>query len=266
MKQTVLPVCLFAALLAGPARGEPPRLRELLSLGDAERAALVAKTPRVELAAFLRATNVDDLLALGRRTLGKLGVYGVRLVKRERVEGKLLDPQTLQLVARDQPLAARVTFVEGPAQGRKLLYNAELRKDELRVREGGFFGFMAMWIKLDSHLTRRDTNHRVTDLGFAALLALIQRDVDRARPHGGFARTDEGFDERGAYCMRFDAPKGARGLTGDRSRICVDAGLGLPVRSEIFLRGELSESYAFDAVTPRMTVPADYFTPEAAGL
>jgi hypothetical protein len=55
-------------------------------------------------------------------------------------------------------------------------------------------------------------------------------------------------------------------LTGDRSLICVDAALGLPVRSEIYWGDELSESYNFEAVTPRMEVKADYFTPESAGL
>jgi hypothetical protein len=257
---------LFALLLPVlPARGETS-LDKLAQLSDAERAALVQRTPRAELGAFLRATNVDDLLALGRRTLSGLAVYGARMTKQERVSGKLYDPQIIQLTLREEPLALRLRFVDGPSSGRIVVYNSELRRDEIRVREGGFFGLVAVWVGLDSSLTRGDTNHRVTEVGFGALLRLLQRDLDRARPHGGFARTDEGFDERSAYCMLFDAPKGAEGLSGDRSRICIDAAVGLPVRVEVYRKGELYERYSFERVTPRLVVPPDYFTPEAAGL
>ncbi len=260
--KTVLTVCLLAA----SAGAEAKAVRELSSQGEADWAALVARTPRAELGALLQATSVDDLLARGRRTLQGFGVYGARLTKRERVRGDLLPAQVLDLVVRDQPLAARVVFAEGPAKGRKLLYNAELRKDEMRVREAGPLGLFAIWLSLDSGMARRDTNRSVTDLGFAALLRLLQGDLDRARPHGGFARTDEGFDAQGAYCLRFAAPAGATGLAGDRSRICIDPLLGLPVKSEVWRKGELFESYAFEQIRPRLQVDSDYFTPEAAGL
>jgi hypothetical protein len=265
-------VALAAALCslrAAPARADDSdagTVARLFSLPDDERAALVKSTSREELAAFFKATAVEDLLALGRRALPGLGVYGARLTKQERVRGELLEAQSIQLVARDTPLAARLTYVEGPAKGRRLVYNAELRKDEMRVREGGLFGFIALWINLDSSLARKDTNHRVSDLGFRALIDLIARDLETVRPQGGFTRLDEGFDERGLYCMHFVAPKGAKGLTGDESRICVDAALGLPLRTEVYAGGQLQERYLFERVTPRLTVPPNYFTPEAAGL
>ena len=234
--------------------------------GNEERAVLAAKAARLEMQRALVALSIDDLIALGKKSLAGLGVYGVRLVKQERVKGMLLDPQTLELVLRDRPLAVRATFVAGPAKGRRLVYNAELRKDELRVREGGFFGLLAVWVNLDSGLTRGDTNHRATDLGFGALLDLISRDLELARPHGGFSRTDEGFDDRGLFCMRFDAPRGVIGLSGDRTRICIDVALGLPLRTEVYGGAELLERYVFEKVSPRLVVPPNYFTPEAAGL
>jgi hypothetical protein len=258
-------VVLFLAGTAGGAGADAPA-QGLLSLSHEERASMAASAPRTELAAALRAVAVDDLIALGRAALPRLGVYSARLTKQERVKGALLDPQTIELVVRDRPLAARATFVAGPAKGRRLVYNAEMRKDEMRVREAGLLGLIAVWVNLDSKMTRADTNHRVTDLGFGALLDLIARDVDRARPAGGFARTDEGFDDRGLYCMRFDAPRGAQGLAGDRTRICVDPALGLPLRTEVSLAGQLLERYAFDAVRANVQVSADYFTPDAAGL
>lgn len=253
--------CTHAAL--GDVPGQPAAL---LTLGNEERAALAAKAARPELQRALVALSIEDLIALGKKSLAGLGVYGVRLVKQERVKGRLLDPQTLELVLRDRPLAVRATFVAGPAKGRRLVYNAELRKDELRVREGGFFGLLAVWVNLDSGLTRGDTNHRATDLGFGALLDLISRDLELARPHGGFSRTDEGFDDRGLFCMRFDAPRGVIGLSGDRTRICIDVALGLPQRTEVYGGAELLERYVFEKVSPRLVVPPNYFTPEAAGL
>src|SRR5262245_34211335 len=108
----------LCCLCAAPARADASdagTLARLFSLSDDERAALVKSTPREELAAFFQATPVEDLLALGRRALPGLGVYGARLTKQERVGGELLEPQSIQMVARDTPLAARLTFVEGPA-------------------------------------------------------------------------------------------------------------------------------------------------------
>jgi hypothetical protein len=265
MHHKVIPL-LIALLSAAAARADEPKPGQLLALSDAERVALVQKSPRPELEALLRATSVDDLLALGRRVLGELGVYGAKLKKQERVKGELLDVQTLQLVVRDQPLAVRALFVDGPAKGRKLLYNAELRQDEMRVREAGFFSVMAIWLSLDSNLAKGDTNHRVTDMGFGALLRLIGHDAEQVKPLGGFQRIDEGFNERGAFCMKFVAPKGSEGLAGDTSRICVDPALGLPVESAVYKGGELLEKYTFEKVTPNLVVPANFFTPEAFGL
>jgi hypothetical protein len=247
------------------AAGEEPQ-RSLLAMTREERAALAAKATRDELAAALKALTAEQLIEMGQKSVQQLGVYGVRLTKQERVKGELLEPQTIELQMRDQPMAARLQYVAGPAKGRRVLYNAEMRKNELRVREGGLLGLMALWVDLDSSLTRGDTNHRATDLGFGALLRLIAKDVENANAAGGYVRTDEGFDERGLYCMRFDAPKGAKGLYGDRTRLCLDPALGLPLRTEVSNGGQLTERYVFEDVRPQLRVAPDHFTPDAAGL
>ena len=226
----------------------------------------LANADRRDVEERLRKSSVEELISLGAKAVAQLGTYQARLTKQERVGGKLLDPQTLEITVREKPLAARIKFIAGPAKGRKLLYNVEMRRDEMRVRESGLLGLFAIWISLDSPMTRKDTNHRVTDLGFGPLLEMIRRDVEQAKAQGGFARADEGFDERGAFCMRYTAPPGAKGLRGDKTRICVDAALGLPMRVEVFAGGQLAESYAYEEVVAQKRVTADFFTPDAAGL
>lgn len=264
------PRCARAAVVAlsllslGASEGN--LAQRLAALSDEARRAEVSSLAPAERFALLEQVSAGDLVAIGRSASRALGTYSVRLKKQERIDGELQDPQTAMVWVQPSPLALRVEFVEGP-KGRRLLYNSALRARELRAREGGFLGIAgAIWVGVDSSLTRRDSNHPITDIGFAALMELIGRDFTSAATTGGHARKNEGPDPEGLYCILFTAPGSATGLYATSARLCIDPVLGLPLRTEITDREGLLESYRYTDVKPKLSLPADHFTPEGAKL
>jgi hypothetical protein len=261
-RSPLLSLLFLLLLLPSGARPAPldfPRTQ-------AARKALLQSRARQEVEALLKAVSQDELIALGREAIRELGVYSARLRKQERVRGRLLDAQVSQITVREAPYAVRMEVVEGPKKGRKVLYNEQLRKGELRVREAGLLGMKALWLDLDSSLARRDTHHPVTDLGFGPILRHLSRDQALAAPLGAHRRQDEGFDARGRWCLTFVAPPGAENLHALRTRMCLDLLLGLPVELEAHDAHGLLERLELTDVRPNLAPPPDHFSPQAMGL
>jgi len=118
----------------------------------------------------------------------------------------------------------------------------------MRVREAGVLGMMSVWIDIDGSLAHRDTNHKVTDLGFGPLLDIIASDLRKAAAYGGHSRHDEGFDAAGDYCMVFTAPAAAKDVYAQQTRLCIDRKLGLPVRVEVNDRAGFLERYHYTQI------------------
>ncbi|MFN7133805.1 MAG: DUF1571 domain-containing protein [Myxococcales bacterium] len=260
-------VLLTTLLCGADVPVEPQQLAERLSkLSMEERKAAFAALDEGGRRAVLEAVTSEQWLQLHREVVAGLGVYRVKLEKVERVDGKLVGPQTLELLIREKPQAIYAEYVAGPAKGRRLLYSAELKKDALRVREAGMLGFAgAVWLSLDSGLVRKDSNHAVTELGLSPLLGLLGRELEKAKAFGGLKRTVEGVRD-GLYCNRYDAPPGAKGLYAKSTRICGDPVTGLPAYVEVHDDEGLLEKLTYSNVRPNQKVPADAFTLEGARL
>lgn len=214
-----------------------------------------------------RTMPTEELLARARVAAARLGDYRVRLVKQERVKGKVLPAQTLEATVRSSPPAIRLEFRAGPSAGRKLLFNSQLRPDEIRVKEPGLLGLAgAVWIGLANPLTRGDTNHSPTDLGYAPFIELLARDFELARPAGGHTRQDGGLDAAGRWVVTFVAPAGARGLSATTAKITFDLALGMPVALESRDAKGLVESYDYELLGQQLELKDEVFTPEGAGL
>ena len=246
-----LAVSLLAVALA--AAGATPA-------GAEDELGRLAALPRDRQAAVLPGIAAGALLSNARARLGEFGVYRARVQKQERVGGRLLEPQVVEATIREHPRALRLHFFAGPSRGRRALYNAALRPAEVLVKEAGLLGLFAVWLPIDSPLTRRDTNHPISNLGFGALLDFLQRDLDAARSAGGHTRHDEGFDPDGTYCIRFTAPPETRNLYAARTRLCLNLGLGVPVKIDVFDRQGLLELFRYEDVRIRQPEDADLFT------
>jgi hypothetical protein len=215
----------------------------------------------------LRKASVDEILARARASLPKLGSYKLKLKTAERIGGKMRDPQLVQLWVRQQPLALRLEFIEGKGKGRRVLYDTAVRSDDLRVRETGFRGIVgAIWIGIHNSLVFGDTNHPITDVGVGAMMHLIGENVVKAQAFGGFTRTDLGLNERGRYCLQFDAPPKATGLYARRTKLCLDPVSWLPMENSNWDEKGLMEAFVFTDVEPHGAEAGDPFTLKAAGL
>jgi len=214
----------------------------------------------------LRDASTESILAMGRAALPKLGIYRAKLTKQERMGSKLQSPQVLRIVVREEPLAVRMEFVEGPT-GRKLIYDSTTRAGEMRVHEHGFLGIVgATWVSIHSSLVRGDSNHLITEAGIGALLRLQAADMVRAQPFGGFSRNDEGWNERGRWCVRYDAPLKATGLYATASRVCLDPATALPMEMTVWDGHGLLESYLYTELETNLPEGNAAFDLKKAGL
>ena len=262
---------LLALVLGVPARAESlssgqALAARALALSEPERVRALAALSVAERELFFRSLSLSEVVALGRQSLDSLGVYQARVTREERVHGHLYGPDVIEVIVREKPRAVRLVFVAGEHKGRRALYNAELRSREMLARESGVLGLFSMWLSLDSSLVRRYSNHSITEVGFGAMIDVMQVEQDKAALAGGYRRTDEGFDGRGLFCMFFAAPPGTQGLYATRLRYCVEGKLGLPMKIEVFDDKGRREYVEYQNLQPRLTVGEEFFTPAAVGL
>jgi hypothetical protein len=225
-------------------------------------AALTMPLPRVAGAEELA---TEALLLRARRAVERLGVYHATLTKTERVRGALIGPEVADTWIRERPRAVRMTFLIDGRPARRLLYNETVRSQEMLVREKGVLGLMSVWVGIDGWLVHRTTSHTVREVGFGALLDLVERDLVRGRAQGGHQRSDEpaGQGPGGTSCVVFTAPPGARDLYAARSRLCFDEALGLPLVIEVSDRAGFRERFEWRNVRSQQSPEPRFFLPEA---
>jgi hypothetical protein len=223
-----------------------------------------AVDPRVD---ALKNASVPELIARGKASITALGDYRVKSTIEERIGGKMRAPYTVQMWVRESPFAVRMEYLTGPSQGRRAFYDAQARPGDLRVRESGILSIAgSLWIDIHSSLLFKETNHGVNDLGLGAVLRIQQAGWDKAQAFGGLIRTDEGLNERGRYCIRYDAPPGAKGLYAQKSLLCLDPDTAIPLEVTDWDEKGLLERFMFQGVEPHAAEGAGVFTAKAAGL
>ncbi len=250
MNPVLLTLLMPGLLLSTPAPTSSP-VPGFARLPLEQRRAEIKTLTRERLIELFATTPVAVLLEAGKAAASQMGTYESRVVKRERVSGKLLKPQTIHLTVRQEPRAVRLEILDGPAKGRKVVYDSTVKKGELRVREAGLLGLTGgMWIDINSKLTRSDTNHPIGDFAFTSIIGVLEDSFKKGEALGGYARKDEGFDSAGRYCITFTAPAGGKDLYASRARICMDPVLALPVIMEIDDANGPLERFDFSDVKP----------------
>jgi len=233
----------------------------LTLVSEAERKAMVTKMSRTELENTLKTTPSQVLLSLSAQSVKALGSYSYVMVKQERINGTLQGEQTIRTTIREEPNAIRLEYLKGPAAGRKLIYNSEVKKDEFRVREAGLVSiFGRLWIPVKSDLTKGDSNHTVPEAGLGALVRRLQADGQRAGDR--ISVKHEGWTEGGHFCSLYILPDGGKGFDNASTRVCYDPLLGVPMKVEGFdAKGGLIERYSFSDVKA-VSADENTFDPE----
>jgi hypothetical protein len=240
----------------------PSALAYLGLLSFAAAAEAPSKTQSEDL---LRKASAQELIEIGKETIGQMPIYRMRMTKRERVGGKVRNSQDVEVLVRERPLAIRAEWVAGDAKGRRLLFDEGLRKNQMRVREAGFLGIAgAVWIDINGGLAHGDTNHKVTEMPLSSLLDQLQADFDRAAPAGGFSREDQGWDSSDHWCILFTAPPKIP-TYAQTARICIDPLARLPAEVEIHDRQGFLEDFHYTNVRAVPDAGSE-LTLSAAGL
>jgi hypothetical protein len=221
-----------------------------------------AKLPREGQEKLLRAASPEDFIVQGRLAVAELGIYRVLLVKQERIAGKLQEVHVLRVTVREQPFAVRLESELGETRGRKIVFDSVRNPNVLRVREPGVLGWVG-WITISTKNKQvfKSTNHPATDVGLGALLRIQEEDLETAKPLGGYARSDEGWNERGRWCIHYEAPAKAAHLYASKSKVCLDPVSWLPLETTVWDATGLLETYVYSELEPNAPGAAASLSP-----
>jgi len=167
----------------------------------------------------------------------------------ERTDGELSPPQWIALKFK-KPFKVYLRWLEGPNEGRQVLYPAGADGNELLVRVPLLVGAVTKTLDPNSPRVRKGSRHSITDIGIGRLLEFIgehtRRGLQRREltPEDGGQRTT--FDRpTQRYILHF--PKdSATGYYCQTAVLEVDYELRLPIYVEIFdWQNVLVERYGY---------------------
>jgi len=143
-------------------------------------------------------------LEIGLRRYSEIKDYTSIYYKQERLDGELQGVETILLKYREKPRGIYMKWLDGPWKGREVLYNENLSKDKVRVRESGLLGVIPVWINYRSPIAMRGTNHPVVEVGLKFMLDLNLREYKKAFANKELARKNHGIqmvDGRRVFVM-----------------------------------------------------------------
>lgn len=206
----------------------------------------------------LQKMSTETLIGKAREAIRTLGSYRVRLIKTERIKGEVRPPQTIEVLVCPAPRAVRLEYVAGPKAGRRVIWREDRRPTEILVREAGLLGLTSIWLNASGGLARGDTNHSASEIGFANVLDVMERDFEKAKANGGHVGKDLGRDGNGLYRIEWVASPAAIGLYARRLRLGIDERLHIPVDIEVFDAQGFLERYEYKNVRSRQSCkPSD---------
>lgn len=194
------------------------------------------------------ASDPKALLLAMEDAYSKVRDYTVTLVRRERVKGKLLPQETMQVKFR-KPYSTYIRWTGNVYKGREALYIRGKNGSKLRAHQGSF---PDVTVDLDPRgsLAMKGNRHPITEGSLGDLIGLLTRDLKRAetRPQDGAIIQDLGESERHGHKIRcFDATFAvADGYYAPHVQICMFTATSLPSRVQVWdAREQLLEDYEY---------------------
>lgn len=183
--------------------------------------------------------------------VGNIADYEALLVKRERVNGQLKDPEVMRIKVRHEnraadgktiPFGVSIQFVHPEAiKGRQVVYVAGQNKGRLIVRENGqgLIGKIRPTLMLDPKglLARQGNRYPVTEIGFEILLRRVISVAREEMKLGNCQvqfRKDAKVNDRRCNVIDVVHPVRDEGLRYHRCRIYLDSERKSPVHFESY--------------------------------
>ena len=232
---------IVAMLAAASWAAEPPRDRDNLS-EPVLRVASKAPTPKHPL---------DPALDIARNGLQNIRTtvndYTCTLVKRERIDGKLLDYEYMFVKVRNRkvvdnkvvaPFSVYMYFLKPTeVKGREVMFVEGRNEDKLVAHEGGTAGkyLPTVWINPTGVIAMRNQRYPITDLGIENLvLKLIERgELDKAAGRRDCEVTfHENAKINGRKCtlLQVKNAEATENLDFHMAQIFIDDELNVPIR------------------------------------
>ena len=186
--------------------------------------------------------SLDPAIRLAKKALVEMESikdYSATLVKRERVDGKLLEHEYAYVKVRHEPFSVYMYFV-GPknVKGREVLYVEGENDGKLIAHEGS--GILSITVKLkpDSFLAMRGNRYPITHLGIKNLaVKLVERaNQDKALGLPVEVKFFKGakIDKRSVTCIQVTHPERHPKHAFYKARVFIDEELNVPIRYEAY--------------------------------
>jgi hypothetical protein len=186
----------------------------------------------------------------------RINDYTVILHKQERVEGKLLEEETIFLKF-EKPFKVYMKWIKFPYQGREVIYAEGWNDNRMRVHEGGTLGFLTMNLNPTGSLAMRGSRHPVTRTGIGHLVRTIGENV-RQGINANELQVIEHGEERmfGRRSHKVEAifPRDrTKGYYGYRVIVHVNVNTKFPLQIQIFDWDDLLvECYGYEDLKPNV--------------
>lgn len=246
---------LGPVIVVGPGSGVSSARALLLPIevgyAQARQVPVVAVTEVIEPVAAApvggAAAGPKQLLGAMEAAYASVKDYTATLLKQERVKGKLLPRETIQVKFR-RPFSIYMKWTGAEKAGQEVLYVRGRNDGQMRAHPGSFPD-VTVSLKPGSGLAMRGNRHPITEASLGDVLALMVRDLKRseARPQDGVTLTDLGEETRfGARVRCVEGRFPAEGYYAPRLRICVFVASKLLSRVQAWDAGDrLVEDYEY---------------------
>jgi hypothetical protein len=180
----------------------------------------------------------------GVGNIEKLQDYSATMVKRERVNGKVGEPEYMFVKIRHQPFSVYMYFL-GPAdlKGREVIYVRGRNSDKLLAHATGLQGKLLGTLELEptSMIAMRGNRYPLTEIGILNMVRRLvevgEQDIKYGECEVKFfkgAKIKSGDGYRVCTCIQVVHPVPRRNFLFHLARIFVDEELNVPVRYESY--------------------------------
>ncbi len=182
--------------------------------------------------------------------------YSCTLVKQERVDGDLVEPQHIAMKVRQQPFGVYMRFLK-PYQGREVLYVDGQNNNEMFVMEAGWKRTLTgkMSFAPDSAMVMRGQKYPITRVGIRNLLAQLIKYSEADMQYQESEVTsnpDIKITGRSTTMVQIVHPTPRQNFRAHISRVFFDNELRVPIHYDSFLwpdkpggQPPLEESYTY---------------------
>lgn len=183
-------------------------------------------------------------------TYDQLDSYTAIFHKQERVNGKLLEEETILLKFK-KPFKVYMRWIKDPYKGREVLYAEGWNENQIKAHEGGITGIVTLNLNPGSFMAMRGNRHPVTDSGIGHLIKSIAENMRRKTKAGEFNLLERG--EETVYRRRtrkaeviFERDR-TKGYYGYRVIVNLDEEKKVPIKIQIYdWDDQLVESYGYE--------------------